>query len=258
MKDKSKQLEQFIFKPLLVSDGEDQRLVICFGSNTDTEQSISPSGKKIEKSFTTLNFLDISSTNNLEEVVMEECTVTNIKHLKQNVEVLDIQDVMSETMNAAGIVIREIEFLHHRIEELGKMLTAVKFVCNNGQKTKQIVDKTEEQEEDGNIIFAGSEATLAHVVFRSLSGIKGELSPQDVDKIGTIIMQIMRDHSEDDLDNKENLKKFKAEIEYKIVDALPSTFTAGDIKINIDAIVKEIKDSHNDDDEEDGEDEIEA
>jgi hypothetical protein len=95
--------------------------------------------------------------------------------------------------------------------------------------------------------LAGSNEPLAHIVFKTITGdkidITKNLSPQDVATLGGVLLDIIRNHADEDMDNvnEEFLKKLRAEVEYKIVESLPASLKAGDIRINMEAFVDEIK-----------------
>jgi hypothetical protein len=237
MKDKS-ELEELLFRPILVKmpETEESHLAIIYSCDTSIEQTLNSKGKRYKKISDTIRLLDVTRTLEFGQPVLETFKV-DIKRFKNIAQIVPAADHMNEIIAATTLILSEVNRLNEMMANFASIVTTIKSVTQDNMPNQ-------EAEPEGNLILGGTKAPLAHIVFNSINGEQEwekMLSQKDIIKIAEVLKGIMEAHVSSDLQNEEELKKLRAEIEYKIIDALPDRLRAGDIHINMEAIIDEIR-----------------
>jgi len=245
MKEKSV-LDELLFKPVLVKANDQERLVIIYGCDTVIEQSLNGRGKRNKKVVENVKLLDITKSIEFSQPVMETISITNPNRFKKYASIVSSRDYIGEIVAVTSMIVAEATRLNESLTNLSSIMVTIQSITN-----ESLAPAKQEESEQGNLVLVGQTQTWAHIVFKALTGnqdLEKALSPKDVETIGGAIMEIISDHIHSDLNNEDTVRALKAEIEFKILNALPDNLRIGDIHLNMDAIVEEIKrfqDHHN-------------
>ncbi len=235
-KNTKKLLEDHLFKMIRVKGDQSEKIMVIFGHESTTSTEIGNKGTpiKVQKDF--LRFINITDTLNTGSVIIDYFNV-DIDDFLKNVEILSPIQQMGSIVAIAGELEEEVAGLTGKIADCMSALMTLKALV------KDVLPQNND-ENSGNIIFGGTTEPLAQIVFKTVSGAKVNipemLKPDDVVKIGMILKNIVEEHVSDDLTDEKLIKRLEAEIEFKIIDALPNNLKAGDVRINTKAIVDEI------------------
>jgi len=236
-KDHNANIREILFKPIIVKTEIEERFVFIYAYNCVIEHVLSNDGQINKNHKDIVKFIDIQKSIAMNTTIIDEMTVTDRKKFRSDIVEIPISQCFQDIIHATSVVIEETAEISQRMTEMQNILSAIK-KCSS--ELKYSVSPSH-----GNIVLAGSEEPLAHIVFKTITGenvdITKNLSQDDIILLGQVLLEIIHLHMEDDLENEDFLKKLKAEIEYKIVESLPSTLRAGDIHINLEAFVEEIK-----------------
>lgn len=251
-------IDEFIFKPIQLKDPktEESRLVIIYKVDVSNKIFLDDDQKKSTNTSHTLGLLDVMRTIDRENPVFANFNVEAIDKFKNNCTIVDPEEFAEEIDFCMSIVFDDMIETNDRLNEVSMILSNLQQI--NSELPDCICDECrqeteDEQEKDNeNLILGGDSGPLAHLVMRSIEGVKQKLKKDDIDKIGNVLLQIIKSHTDTDFQVKDTVEKLKAEIEYKLVDALPSVLKAGKINLNMKAILEEIiinKDEDNDEDD---------
>lgn len=221
-------IDDLLFKPLRYDYNNANRLLIIYNVQSVFNKSQNVKGNDHVETTLLIDTIDVYKTVEHQASVLERTVVISLKDLKQHLIPIPIADCAEPVLEALDIVCQDIREYTTQIQNLIKVSAVIKNVAS-GLAT------------EGQLILTDGQSGLAQIVFNSVTGKTAELSQDDIDRIGGIIMDVvMHNLSLDTADDKQ-IKKLKAEIEFKIIETLPASFTAQDIKINMDPILSEIK-----------------
>lgn len=258
MKDKSP-LEDLFFKPVIVRANDEERLVIIYGCDTVIEQGLNSRGKRSKKIVENIKLIDVTRSLEFSQPVMEVISITNANRFKKHATVVDAKDYIADIVEVTSMIVGEANRLNQSIMNLTSVLTTIQSITVSPEPVQ--VEEQPSGDEQGNLVLVGQNQPWAHIVFKALDGKKDlekALTQKDVETMGGAIMEIISDHIHSDLNNEETVRALKAEIEFKLLNALPDNLRIGDIHLNMDAIIEEIKrfqDHHNGNDSDKEEDE---
>jgi hypothetical protein len=234
MKKQDKQiLESILYTPLLVEFEDQSYLIIIYAYETYCSFNIDASGKKEKSLSDIVHILNISRTIESGNPVVYSCTIDNLSRFMQQVQKVDISTIQKELELTHSHVLSEMYELANRTQNLNKASSAI----NYSNKNKN----DEHKNEESDILITTNDAGLAHIVFSTLKNTTKELTKEDVERIGGVIRDIITNHLEMNTDNQDEIRKLAQEVEYKIIETLPSNTVAGKINLNMDYIVSEIK-----------------
>lgn len=226
------EIDSLLFKPFAIKDESGQeKLFIFIGGDETLNKTLSDKGKLTKKNIYILYLFDITDTINSGEAVINNWQISDWNKFKSNLREVPFRECGDLLVMSSNIIVDEINNLTKRASDLNQAITVVRHIAKKAGNGDDI----------GTIVINGSENNLTQIVFKTITGDSVDLKKDDVDKIGEVIMEIVMDHAEDNLDDPEQLKKIRSEIEYKVVEALPDYTQAKNIKINMDAIIEEIK-----------------
>jgi hypothetical protein len=238
---KTKNIKDLLFKPLLQVGGEEQCVVIIYAFTTITSRIINLEGEETDKKIDTLNIFNVTMTIDTGNPVTETFQIQNATEFRKQFEIIEeVEAVQEEIMAAISILVDEMQDINHQLS----MLTGQLDNYNHLVSAVKYLSKESDKINEGNLILAGSTNPLAHVVFKTISGkkdiIQNILEEEDILKIGGVLMEILSDKIRENLEDQDIIRKLAAEIEYKIIDAIPDHLKAGDINIDMNAIKEEI------------------
>lgn len=210
------------------------------------QKQFGPNGKENLRNKTYIEILDVTTTISTGNPVTESIEVIDEEKLTNQFEIIDEND-LEEFTEVSKILAANISFLRQRADSITSALNAIKNVSNNDQ--------------EGNLIIGTDSGKLAHIVFNTIQGNTASLEDKEVKHIGSVIMETMMSNLEIDLENDQEVENFIGNLELKIIDSLPQTLKAGNITINKNGLLKEMKSCkdeflNEDDEDEDEEDEI--
>jgi hypothetical protein len=252
MPKKTKDINDILFKLLSLKglNGE-KKLGIIYNYDTVSRTSVDAFGKIFTENAETIYFIDVNQTILTGEPILETFTINNKDDFKKNVKVLNTKSFSRELNETFSILFDSIAIIRDQMLTLSKALSSVKH-CN----VAKLVDVSE-----GNLIIANDQSAIAHIVFNTIKGNTAHLSPQEVEKIGNGLMEIIISNIDTDTEDENALSRIKQDIEYKIIETLPNSVKAGNINISMDSIIKEIKkiqeNGFNDDEDDETNDEKE-
>ena len=227
-------INDLLFKPLVYNTGDEEKFMLIYNCETKINQQISPNLKKSKKVVEVLRIIDITSTLQSNRIVTETCLVSSLKKFKDNVKIVSIAECIDEMVRVTALLLGEMTVYGQKMSELSSILASIRSLT-----------KPEEAIDSGNIILAGTEEPLAHIVFETVSGQKEAmqevLTHKDIQRMGEVLGNIIMSNLDLDLGDEERVRKLKAEIEFKVIDALPHNLKAGDVNIDIKAVLEEIK-----------------
>lgn len=225
----------FLFKPIIVRTELEERFIIIFSYNSITESILDDNGEVQKNHKDVIKFLDISKTTELGGAIIDSFVISDKKKFKESTIEIPAAQCFQDIIHIASVVTEEAQQLNERLIDTRNVIAAIRKASSSMKNVHS----------QGNLILAGSEQPLAHIVFKTVTGnkldITKDLSREDIGTLGEILLDIIHKYMDDDLENPELIKKLKAEIEYRIVDSLPMTLKAGDVNINLEAFVEEIK-----------------
>lgn len=243
------EFSNMFFKPVVIKTDVEEKFGIIYSYNSVSEHNLDDEGNVIKTHKDIVKFLDIARTMALGSAVVDSVIVDNRRKFVTSLTEVPISQCFQDIINSTSVVLEEVTELNERLNEMRNVLSAIK-------KSASVLRATNASQ--GNIVLAGTNEPLAHIVFKTISGdkidITKNLSSDDITNLGGVLIEIIRGHINDDIDNptEDFLKKLRAEVEYRIVESLPVGLKAGDIHINIEAFVDEIKrfrEDHNEESE---------
>jgi hypothetical protein len=238
-----KTLDNLLFKPLKVNLEEGEKFMVIFGHECITNTEIGEDGKKQKHVQDVVKALNITESISTGNIVIDSYAL-DLDEFLPHVEIVSGVTHLAHIVTVAQQLGREIIELGAKINDCNAALLTLRDITKNVLGTSSLDGKNQESD-SGNLILGGTTEPLAHIVFKTVAGNKTEdlakvLRPEEVMKIGVVLKQIVESHVSTDLEDQENVRKLKAEIEYKIVEALPNNLRAGDVTINTKAILEEI------------------
>src|SRR5687768_15687713 len=98
-------MEDLLFKPLVARDSNDEeRLIIIFGNDTTTKNSLNPSGKKTKEVANVIHVLDITATIALGQAAIESSVVNNFSKFKSRLKEIKAEDCEEELHIATRVL----------------------------------------------------------------------------------------------------------------------------------------------------------
>lgn len=230
-------LKDLLFKPVVLSTTTGPRLMIIYGHDVIIEHTVGSSGELVKNRKESIKLLDVSRTVEFGHATIEVLNIEDHNKVLEKIKTIDTSECSHDILLATSMLIEEMTMLTDRLNNMSNALSAIKKISETQEESNNF--------DSGNLILAGSSEPLTHIVFETITGEKVNLhdvlSEQDIRNIGGVLLDIVMSHVDQDLENQDFLKKLLAEIEYKLIEALPSGLKAGDININLNAVVAEIK-----------------
>lgn len=227
-------IDELLFKPIMYNTGDHEKFILIYDCETKISQIVSPSLKKTKRTTEVLRVIDIKSTLETNRITTETCVVSSLKKFKANVKAVPVDTCVDEIVRVTALLLGEMTVYSQKLSELSNILSSIRS-CT----------KTEATIDGGNIVLAGTEEPLAHIVFQTVSGqkeaIEKVLTQKEVQRMGEVLGSIIMSNLDLDLDDEERVRKLKAEIEFKVIDSLPNNLKAGDVSIDINAVLGEIR-----------------
>lgn len=232
-----KELENLFFKPLrlkteLVDGGEfDEIIIIIYGHTTQTSTVISPTtGKQQTTNIVTFNMLNVTETIINGYPIIETRQVADASKILESLEIIENDnDIHEEVYEVIQVLSTAMQELMGQLANLSNAMASLKCIMSDDKDIKN------------QLLVNGDEAGLAYIAFNAIGKSTSTLSPKEVEKIGSVIMEIIASHVGSEIESETFANKLKAEVEYKIIEAMPAKMKAGDIQINVNAIIDEIK-----------------
>lgn len=224
-------LDRYLYKLISISLPNQEKIItLPFKVRMEAEQCLSPAGKPETTTKYYLTMLDISKSIQYNEPYIEEALVTDTQELNDSIELVDPNDNMPLLSMASTLIYRHMTAMSQEMQVTSQSMLAL----------KQLLPSNEVQTK-GNLILTNDENNLASILYHTITGDTALLSQAQVEKVGQVIMDIIQAHLATDLKDPINVKKIVAEVEYKLIEALPDDTKAGKIQINTSAIIQEIQ-----------------
>lgn len=224
-------ITDLLYKPLrFINEGEDN-LIIIYSLDVHSTNTLSAKGIPQTTNTTTIYILDLLKTIATCSPVLDSWVIADQKKFVKNVSVVKFDDEQDNVLVSSSIIISDLNNILAKVQEYNKALTALKAISGAFEKNK----------DNGKLIIAQQETGFAHIVYKTMTGDIAKLSEKEVDKIGNVIMDVILAHIDINLDDTEQVNKIKAEMEYKIIEAMPSVMQTNAIHINMEAVINEIR-----------------
>lgn len=246
MQEALEKLKNITFKPLISRINDIEHLVMIFGVDVINSQSINSAGNEQQDSQLSIQVWYVSETLRIGMPITEIITISDVDRLIKDVEEIDPEEVEEDLLAGCEILIMHMAEISREMMRLSKAISAAKLSrVSMGQNSK------------GQLVIQGTDVGLSQICFSTINGKELNLNKDEVEKVGSVIGSVIMEHIHDDLtENIDNFKKkLKAEVEYKILEALPPRIKANDININVDAVLEEINKIQNSNEDLDDEDE---
>ncbi len=220
-------IDSILYKMYRVKN--DDRLILVYNYYSDSSQSISPSGRKRKNSNTILGIVDITSSIREKRVIIDTFHLLDIDEFIDSIEETSISENEDKVIFITSILLNEMNMLSQKTNEISQAMMSLNFL-----NKREHTDK-------GGVVIANEQSQIINIVYKTINGSMAKLKKEEIIKIGGILSEIMTDHSAMDTDNQDEIKKLTAEIEYKLIEALPNHVKAEDVSINTAVIVDEIR-----------------
>lgn len=228
-------ISDLMFKPLQFSDGSLERLIIIFSSDNTINMSMGIDGKVIKTSSEYVQFIDVMETIENERPIVHSHKLMDSEKFRSCVQEVNPAEFADELLGVSMVVGLFVETVTQQLAQCQSFLTTI----------KSITDKMHTKPKDFHLGLSGSQGPLAYMVLNSISGngidLNSTLQEKDVEKVGGVLIEILTSHLDIDPNDEEQVRKLRAEIEYKIVDAMPVGIKVGNFSLNMDFILKEIE-----------------
>lgn len=228
------EIDKYLFKPLLLSsNGEiaEDKIIILFSKESLAKTALYGTGSPFQQVKTSFNILDVDETIKHGEPVIDRASIVEVESLVPYLKELPLEKVAGPLGAIAGIITEHMSILTQTMQTYGDILTA----------TYGAMGTIKPQPEDQcSMLIGGSGGGMAHIVAKTVKGNVAKLTEKDVEKVGRIIVDVIMSKIDEDLTDEEVISKIKAELEYKVIEALPNSMKAGDINLNMPAILEEI------------------
>jgi hypothetical protein len=228
-KSKRKILESLLFKPYKFTFDGKNSIIVIYKFDSHTSKNINSKGKIKNKQVNSITIVDINETLDRGSFYTDTWTIVNIDEFLSYLQPVDVSEFAEEIQTALSIIINESAVLSSKLSLLSDALMSISHVINESPR------------KEGEIIIANEDDYIAQIVYKTITGDMEKFNKEDIHKIGNTILEVVTNNSHIDLDVQDNVRKIKAEIEYKIIDNLPAVIKAEDISINMDSITSEIK-----------------
>lgn len=236
-----KNIDDILFKPLLLTiDKQEPHLVVFVASKDILEKKINEKGEVTETKMILVNILDI--TISVESGMPDIQTYTvDPEKIKESVQVVDKEHYQEELGMMSELLQQIVTQYSNDLQEFVKAGFAI---AKNLQK------------DDGKeIVFQGNKQQDFIKVKFNLNNEK--ITKEDIQKVIGVIQQTIAKNIDIDVSDKSKVSDLKDQLEYAIIEILPSTMTIGDIAIqekDIIEIIGFIKENQNNEDNENDED----
>lgn len=237
-------MQEFLYKPVYIKSLDAEILIFAIENNCQSFVGID--GKVTKENCLIIRYIDINKTLQLGNPIVDSINLINPEVFFKDSEVIDTEEYLPLLMEVSSVLVKEISDLTNVIKSYTQVLTAMRAHASSSGKVNlsNLQDKSA-------LIIQGTNAGLAHIVFKTITGNTALLKPEDIDKVGKTIGEIVNKNANTDknFSEQENLKKLKDELEYKIIDSLPIQMRAQDVGINMDAVIEEIERIRNGEDD---------
>ncbi len=242
-KTKKNDLKEYLYKILFVDETES--LIMIYTLDTKVQQLLSPEGKPLEQISYDIHYVNLTRSLMENSTILESYTIQDIQAFKENVEIVDPQECKDDILDVGSRITVEMSMLANKMQELTQAFSTFRYLLGSEQ---DIVNN------QSAFVVSDGVSNLAQIVFKTVTGDIATLDKEDVERMGKTILDTIASHAEIDTKSKESVKKLSDELEYKLIEALPDRMKTEDVHINMDAILSEIKNfqDNNNQNEEDG------
>lgn len=257
MKQDKPQYDDLLFKLLSVKDptsGKDREIIIYSANHTETK-SIDMLGKVDNNTTIMFNIVDITASIENNEAVFDQYRINDLQKFRDTTKAFELTTETSLIVQSIiAVLFEDLELLHKKIQIITSATNALRFVANNRKTFNS----------EGNIILAQGDESLANIVFKTVDGEAVNPSGEDSLKIAQAVRSVVLAHLDIDTEDKQEVDALQREIEKKILESLPDYLAAGDMEVNMPAILdhidmiqfsqSEVEDSQSNDDIEEDDD----
>jgi hypothetical protein len=220
-------LEDLLYKSIKIT--EEDRIIVIFACDTHVQHAISQKGKPDKQIVHVIHALDLTTSMTNSAPYIDSWVIQDVGKFKRGIEIIEKEECSEQLITLSTFLVGEMSSLSQRMQACAQALTTVRYMTGSQQHDK------------GNLLITSDQSGLAHIVFSTVTGDTAKLEKRDIDRIGRVIMDVILNHVSIDMDDSKQVKDLEAEIEYKIVEALPDHMKAGDIAINMKAVLFEIR-----------------
>ncbi len=213
----------------MLSDGDEKHIIFIYGYEYVNSYGISLQGKKEKVCSDILYIVNVSKTLDFGETNFYSIPVENIDKLLPLLEEIPPDEIREEMSDILQILNGEITYLSNRFNALSKITSSFNYSVNNGDNKQ------------ANLVIGNGEEGIAHIVLNTLNDTSIKLGEDDIEKVGNALMDIIIQNNGINVENKDETEQLRKDIEFKIIESLPVDLRTGDINININCILQEIK-----------------
>jgi len=242
-------IQKFLFKPVYIkNDDSPKQIYIIYNVESIKSRSLTPDGEISDKKTLVVDIVDVDNSIESGDVVTQSFNIEDEKKAKESIKIIDDPKIEEKLAMLNMLIGDQLNDIISRFQTCNKIFSCIR-KCSE-QTTKK----------EGNLLIDSESGHLIHLVFNTINGNTANLKNDDIKKIGKAIMDIIIEHLHIDLNDEKEVNDVLGKIEWEIIESLPKEIKAGDLKINREAIVEEIKamqniemESDDDDTEEDDE-----
>lgn len=223
-------IDDLLYKVFLLKYNDEEKLILIFKHKAISEHTIDLDGSSKNKITNVLSIVDINSSILVNRPVYEEFFYEDLSEFEKNISSANIIEHAYSLNTFYSVTLNYIDGLEKEVETSQDILSSLKF-CSN--KNKDI---------DANFSIINDEMkNIVNVPLKSIHGDLSHVTQEDIQRINDVIKEVIHNHLSIDENNPKEIKKLKAELEYKLIEALPSNFSIKDIDIDVPFILSQIK-----------------
>jgi|GEM_PF-5127297 len=189
---------------------------------------LSPLSTEIEEDIYYLEIIDINESLVNNQLTISELVITNADDFISSM-ITGSNKENDEYCKVIKLLIQnESSFLTQRIKSHTRTLCVLNKILNN------------EKVSSSAITIGNNDNLYTAIVYNTIDGIKKDLSDDQINNIGNIIVKFILDNGQIDLSDDELVDSIIRQLEVIIIDSCPSWIIAEKVHINKDAIKNEI------------------
>lgn len=233
-----KDVESILFKPCLITDMEDpsqKNLVIITSLDVNVSTTLGDEGEPQKDITLSISALDVRESVVSGELVNDGFIITDIPQFLKNISTeVDIFDHREDIMMLYGIMFNEFSAAQENLNRVSNVMRVVQNISKD--YADQLASET-----GGKIDLSANNDVFASIVFDTINGLDNNIDKEDLDNLVGVINGVVVGNMDADLDSEEKVKKIHAELEYKLIEALPSNITSDKITISMSKVLEQIK-----------------
>jgi hypothetical protein len=222
-------IDDLLFKPLVLTEQEGEKLIVIYSYDHELSKCLNIKGKTVTNTVINVQIYDITASMLMDEPILTVNQVTDIKKFREAVQEADPKAYAEELAFATNMLMSEMNSMSIRLQALAKAFTTLRFVDNSvGSNRNNLIENSESD-------------NVFQIDLNAITGNKTELGVDDATRATNLIYDIIMHNLSTDTNDEAHIRKLKAEIEYKLIETLPNTLKAGELNIDMQPILDQIR-----------------